>query len=177
MRGIAAGNYRLVAGRPGFETVTRHITVKARDDKKVVLLTPVVETMRRAAAARRAAVVAAGASAPAQARPEPAGGAGGSRLGTGRPPVVRVQRGHLRGRVVDAQTRRPVAGASVLAAGARAAFTDRHGTFHVENLPTGSTTVRVTRPGYLVLERVVSISGGRTLTVDVSLRPIPRLRC
>jgi hypothetical protein len=173
VRGLGPGEYQLVAARPGFETATRSVALKARDDKGVDLkleqLTAMVDTMRRAEAVRRAAV----------AHPEkPRTGADATkatyvpRPATPAPRVV--QRGQIQGRVVDAQTHKPVAGARITTTGGRSAVTDRNGSFRIEDLAAGAVAVHVARPGYVGQERSLSVAAGRTATADFALHMAPR---
>ncbi len=66
----------------------------------------------------------------------------------------------LTGRVLDAETGRPVAAARVRIAGTEAAaLTDTQGRFLIENAPTGSQQVEVEHLGYGTHREVVALGG------------------
>lgn len=81
----------------------------------------------------------------------------------------------LDGRVLDAQTALPLAGASVSLIGkSRIAATDVAGEFHFTNLEPGTYQVRSSRQGYQpsVSDRIALVAG-QTSTVTISLQSAP----
>ena len=75
--------------------------------------------------------------------------------------------GEVRGVVVDAQTRQPIAGAVVTVEGtAIRALTDASGRFRLAGVPAGTRTVRVTLMGLATAAQ----------TVEVGAEPLPELR-
>jgi len=75
--------------------------------------------------------------------------------------------GSITGRVLDANTHAPVAGATVLVQGTH--FTTRtgtDGTYTILNVPPGVYVVRVDKPGVLSLLQRVTVTAGQTVTVD-----------
>jgi hypothetical protein len=79
----------------------------------------------------------------------------------------------LRGTVVDASTRRPVAGARIaLQPGARGAVTDSAGRYLIRELRPGRYRVEVRALGYAPTARdSIEVPGGQTIVLDVFLRP------
>jgi protocatechuate 3,4-dioxygenase beta subunit len=85
--------------------------------------------------------------------------------------VVRPQPGALRGTVADANTGRPVSGASVSLSGGGGAVTSSSGAFAVGNLAPGSYQVLVRRSGYLDATASMTVRAGQTASVSVRLTP------
>jgi outer membrane receptor for ferrienterochelin and colicins len=99
-------------------------------------------------------------------------------LGLGAGPVL-AQTGTIAGRVMGADTGRPVSGALVEARDAasrvsRSAVTDLHGVFRLSRLQAGDYAVHVTAFGYgSRAGGVVHVIAGGTVTVSVTLEPEP----
>ena len=87
--------------------------------------------------------------------------------------------GVVTGRVTvraDTGAAAPVLGATVSIAGTSlGATTGVDGDFMLARVPAGSSTVRVRLLGYRAVDRIVRLSGGDTVRVDVTLRPDARL--
>jgi len=183
---VSPGSYRVVIARPGFETVTREITLRARGDEKIDVkvkqITALVDTMRRTAAAKRVVPPAAGRPGvvakpvplPAPQKPAASGGAvrpvlpSPAKPGTQTAP--RPAPGHVRGRVTDARTGRPLGGASISVSGGGSAVTGGDGSYRVDGVTPGSHEVRVSRSGYQGQSRSVSVGAGSTVGADFALR-------
>jgi hypothetical protein len=81
--------------------------------------------------------------------------------------------GSLRGQVVDAATRAPIAGATVSVDGTRlTATTDSAGTYRFATVAVGQLTVRVAASGFLSQSQSVIVSAGATATLNFSLSPL-----
>ena len=79
-------------------------------------------------------------------------------------------RGTVVGTVTDAQDR-PLPGVQVVdPALQRGATTNAEGTYRIENLPTGDHTLEFRFVGYQTAVREVTLRGGESVEVDVSLR-------
>lgn len=77
----------------------------------------------------------------------------------------------LTGKVVDAQTNEPLAGASVYIYEAKiGAVTDNAGTYRIQNLPAGRFTIEVSYAGFGSLTESVTING--SLQKDFSLKSV-----
>ena len=76
--------------------------------------------------------------------------------------------GTVTGRVVDAATQEPLAGANVSVA-QRTAVTAPDGRFTIPNVPAGLQAVRVTRIGYADATRSITVTAGQATTVEISL--------
>jgi TonB-dependent SusC/RagA subfamily outer membrane receptor len=80
--------------------------------------------------------------------------------------------GSLGGRVVEAETGRPLLSAQVFIPGTGAGtLTDQSGEFVLEDVPPGQAVVRVELVGYGTLEKGVTVASGQTASVDFELRP------
>jgi hypothetical protein len=84
--------------------------------------------------------------------------------------------GSLRGQVVDAQTGKPVPGASISVQGARTVDTTQAGSFNVAGLPPGTYQIVVARNGYADSKVGVTIRAGETATLNIRLTPRPVMR-
>lgn len=82
-------------------------------------------------------------------------------------------RGTLSGQVTDRDTGQPVVGAQVLVQGtALRATTNAQGRFTIADVPAGSRTLVVVRPGYRQATRTVAVGGG-PVEVAIALEPDP----
>lgn len=76
------------------------------------------------------------------------------------------------GRVIDAVSRNPVAGAEILAGELRA-VTGNDGGFVLGNVPPGRIELRARRIGYSQWHEAVDVDPGLERTVTVALQPVP----
>jgi hypothetical protein len=97
-------------------------------------------------------------------------GAQGGGCGNG---VVGVQDyGTVTGRVIDAATNKPLAGALVSVGSLYTAYADAQGAFTIPTIPTGEQTVTARAPGYFTDSVVATIHKDQTTSVDyVRLSP------
>ena len=82
--------------------------------------------------------------------------------------------GRVAGAVADAETGAPVAGASLaLEAGGRVLgrAADAEGSFSFEAVPAGRVALRATALGYAPLDMAFAVGAGRTVRLDLRLRP------
>lgn len=89
-------------------------------------------------------------------------------------PAVRmltaVQQGTITGRVTEAETQRPLAGAQVSIVGTdRRTATDAAGEYSLGNVPAGPVTLRATRVGHAAAERAVTVVTGETAIANFEL--------
>ncbi len=78
--------------------------------------------------------------------------------------------GTVTGRVVDAATQRPLAGANVVVQGTqRAAVTRADGNFTIGGVPAGTHRVQASQIGYGSQQQSVTVTGGGTATVQFAL--------
>jgi len=81
------------------------------------------------------------------------------------------QTGSIRGRVVDAVSARPIAGAQIQIVGTqRGGLTNANGDYLLLNVPPGSYTVRAQFIGYGSKEVAVQVTAGATANADFSLK-------
>jgi len=76
--------------------------------------------------------------------------------------------GTVRGRVSDDATHQPLSGVSV-AVGGRGALTQADGRYVVTGVPAGTDTLRTRMIGYAPAKRAVTVAGGDTVVVDLTL--------
>lgn len=80
------------------------------------------------------------------------------------------EQGTVQGRVVAAVGGSPLMGASVVVVGDSVrALTDSSGAFVLARVGVGLRTIRITRIGYLVQERLVTVQAGKTATLVVTM--------
>lgn len=83
---------------------------------------------------------------------------------------LEAQTGSVVGRVIDAQTGRPVATAQVAVSGTSlGALVDNEGRFRIDNVPVGSREVRAIRIGYQTATAVVTVQAGAPVTVELRM--------
>lgn len=80
----------------------------------------------------------------------------------------------LLGRILDASTGEPIAGAEVrIAPGAPAVLADRSGGFHFADIAPGTLRVLATQIGYREAEGQVEIAAGETVRIEVRMSTTP----
>jgi TonB-linked SusC/RagA family outer membrane protein len=90
--------------------------------------------------------------------------------GTERQIRASIVQGVIAGRVTDAATGAPLAGASVVVEGtALGAQTDAEGRYSLRGVPAGTHRLRVLRIGYAAGEKTVTVVSGQSATVDFAL--------
>jgi TonB-linked SusC/RagA family outer membrane protein len=78
--------------------------------------------------------------------------------------------GTVQGRVTDAATSAPIAGAQVTVDGTGlGSLSDDQGRFQIVNVPAGGQTIRADILGYAAAEQTVSVTAGGSVTVDFQL--------
>ena len=83
---------------------------------------------------------------------------------------VQAQTGTLTGRVVDAQSGRPLIDAQVSVVGTgRGSLSNANGRYTIVAVPAGPVTVRVDLLGYTAQEQTATVGAGQTATVDFEL--------
>jgi TonB-dependent SusC/RagA subfamily outer membrane receptor len=81
-----------------------------------------------------------------------------------------AQTGSVTGRVVEANSRRPIAGAQVFVKGSSLATqAGEDGRFTIANIPVGARVLGVRQLGFAATEKPVTIAAGRRDTVDFAL--------
>ena len=86
------------------------------------------------------------------------------------PVLASAQTGAIRGVITDATSGEAVPGASVFVTElARGIASNLEGEFHIENLPAGSYSLRITHVGYTAHVSRVTIVAGETLVRDIAI--------
>ncbi len=82
-----------------------------------------------------------------------------------------AQTGSIQGTVIDAQSGRALVGTQVSIPGTqRGVVAGAQGRYVLENVPAGEVTLRFQIIGYELVDRVVTVQAGTTVTLDVQLR-------
>lgn len=90
------------------------------------------------------------------------------------PRVLPAQEASLEGRITDASTGAPVAGADVHVVGTDlSTVSGENGRYGLEQVPTGTQTVRIRRFGYRPAVRSIRVAPAATTRLDVALSPSP----
>ncbi|HEX2094392.1 MAG TPA: TonB-dependent receptor plug domain-containing protein, partial [Longimicrobiaceae bacterium] len=85
-------------------------------------------------------------------------------------PLAAQGTGTVRGRVLDAATRRPIPEAQVaLVGGTRRVVTDAEGAYTLTGIPAGGASLQASKLGYAPATTRVSVAAGETATADLSL--------
>ncbi|HEX2722693.1 MAG TPA: SusC/RagA family TonB-linked outer membrane protein [Gemmatimonadaceae bacterium] len=80
--------------------------------------------------------------------------------------------GRIRGRIIDAGSQRPIAGAQVIITGTTlGSATNVNGEYTIANAPEGSHQLVARRIGFVRLTRTVNVASGAETRVDFSLTP------
>ncbi|MBX6331974.1 MAG: carboxypeptidase regulatory-like domain-containing protein, partial [Gemmatimonadaceae bacterium] len=91
-----------------------------------------------------------------------------------RAPAARPQVGTIVGRVSDARSGDPVAGATIAIDGTRlGAVADADGRYRIANVPPGSYTLVARRIGYPPTRRAVEVTADQEVTADFALTTAP----
>ena len=128
---LQAGRYRVLVSKPGYQSVAETMSVE-----------PGASRVRSYQLKRRAVL----ASVPSKPKTGTASGAG----------LVKRTGAALAGRVLDARTRRPIAGA-VVSIGARRTATDAAGLFRVPALRQGPHRIRIRAAGYRPASEAITL--------------------
>jgi outer membrane receptor protein involved in Fe transport len=87
-----------------------------------------------------------------------------------------LEDGGVRGRVTDAKTGQPIAGAGVTLEGTVwRATTDDNGQYHLTGVAAGTYTLRASRIGFAQASQAVTVTAGREATADFALRAAPTM--
>ncbi|HEX7241392.1 MAG TPA: TonB-dependent receptor plug domain-containing protein, partial [Longimicrobiaceae bacterium] len=93
-------------------------------------------------------------------------------LGAAAPPLLAQETGTVRGRVLDAATRRPISEAQVAVVGSpRRVVTDNDGAYSLAGVPSGSATLQASKIGYAPSTARVAVGAGAAASADFALAP------
>ena len=174
---LKPGSYRLLAKKAGFQEASQPVVLQAgRGEVRNF-------SLKKSSAQIQKAIL----STTPRLTAQPAGTTPGKTAGTtarttagttaGKVAGTAPAAGYLQGQVLDAGNRKPVANASVQAAGRPAVSTDSQGKYRLNNLPPGGTRVVVVHKDFQQAEKTVTIRAGGTSQEDFSLRrrELPKL--
>jgi hypothetical protein len=151
VRSVQGGQYHVLVSKAGFQTGAVELTLSARETKALnfrLLRKPGTIDVAHLRTPTRTTP-----TAPVRTTPSP------------RPA------GTVRGRVVDAQTGRPVAGARLRLAG-QGAVADAAGAFRLPQLDPGSHRLVVEATGFAASERAVVVQAARDVVLTLPLTPL-----
>ena len=81
--------------------------------------------------------------------------------------------GTITGRVLEAESQRPVAEAQVMIVGTtRGTRTDAEGRYRIASVTPGTASLRIARIGYQSASREVTVAAGQEVTADFSIGPV-----
>jgi TonB-linked SusC/RagA family outer membrane protein len=81
--------------------------------------------------------------------------------------------GNIQGTITDSATGRALVGAQVSISGStRSALSDDGGRYVLRGVPAGQAVVRVSRLGFALMERRLTLGAGESATLDFALRPV-----
>jgi hypothetical protein len=90
-------------------------------------------------------------------------------LGFSSPPVL-AQTGSIKGKIVDAKTKKPLGFANLVVVGtSKGAMSLDNGEFNVAGVPVGTHTVKAMMMGYKTIERSVVVNAGQTLELTFNM--------
>lgn len=82
--------------------------------------------------------------------------------------------GTIAGRVTDGASGQPIAAAQISIVGTTTGtITNGDGQYTLRGVPAGSITLRVLRVGYSESRQTVTVAGGQTVTLDITLTSVP----
>ncbi len=88
--------------------------------------------------------------------------------------IVAQATGAIRGTVVEASSRRPIADVQIVVVGSSlGALTRSDGTFRISNVPQGDRVLRARRIGFTAQDRTVTVQLGQEATAEFTLVPSP----
>jgi protocatechuate 3,4-dioxygenase beta subunit len=159
---LKPGQYRVLVSKPGFDNSSRIIELSVGESEafEAQLKPTSSQVAIKVIQAQRARI-----SAPTN---QP------NNNTTNRQPVANhpqeVAKGQLTGRIVDAQSGKPVPGAIISLQGQPAARTDVSGNYSVANLAQGNYRLNITRAGFFEINKTTAIRAGNLTREDFSLR-------
>jgi len=165
LRDLKPGAYKIFVSKMGYEggTQTAALSAGVAEQRDVQLKKKSSPLVERVLAARRAS--------PRATREKISSLRGGStRMGL----PTGLKTAQLTGRVVDAQTGRPIQGVTVSVGRQPSATTDQAGSYTVSNLPPGEHRVSAGKAGFLAQEKTVTIRPNSNPREDYTLKPESR---
>jgi hypothetical protein len=161
LRELKPGPYKIVFSKVGYEGGSQTVSLRsgAPEQRDFQLKKQSSTLVERVLAARR--------TNPVGAKKPRAIGTMAQR--TSGLPVAR--KGRLTGRIVEAQTGKPLQGATVSLGGQPNTQTDQNGEYAYNNLPTGGNRVSVSKAGFLMQQKTVAIRAERAAREDFALTP------
>jgi protocatechuate 3,4-dioxygenase beta subunit/TolB-like protein len=163
---LKPGSYRLLAKKAGFQEASQPVVLQAgRGEVRNFSLKKSSAQIQKAISSTTPRLTA-----------QPAGTTAGKTAGTtarttaGKVAGTAPAAGFLQGQVLDAGNRKPVANASVQAAGRPAARTDSRGIYRLNDLPPGSHRVVAGHKDFQQAEKTVTIRAGGTSQEDFFLK-------
>jgi outer membrane receptor protein involved in Fe transport len=86
--------------------------------------------------------------------------------------IVFAPEGRVEGRVTDADSGSPIAGAEIEVESLASAHTGRDGRFEIGRLPAGRHPIEARKAGFAIERREIEVEAGGRLSVDLLLQPV-----
>jgi uncharacterized GH25 family protein len=158
---LKAGQYRILVSKPGFDSNSRIVELGVGKSESF-------EAQLKPASSQVAIKV-------IQAQRARANTAiNQSNSSVNQPPAVshpqEVAKGQLSGRIVDAQTGKPIQGAIISVQGQTPARTDAGGIYVLPNLSQGNYRIAIAKAGFVEIAKTTTIRAGNTTREDFSLK-------
>lgn len=161
LRDLKQGQYRLLVSKAGFDNSTQTVQLAEGKSESLDL------QMKKSSSVTAIKIIEAQRIRREEARTQPNNPP--SRIPVvNRPPDT--VKGQLTGRILDAQSGKPVMGVLVSLQGQPAAKTDNDGIYTVANLPQGNYRLSISKSGFTDQTKTTSVRGGNATREDFSLR-------
>ncbi len=162
LRNLKPGPYLIVVSKVGFDSASQKIPLAANGTERRDLQlqrqnSPLIARILSNERARRGQVQ------------------GTNTAGAGTNRKVDSIKGQISGRVTDAETGKPVGGATITVEGHEPFKTDRQGNYQLRNVAAGNYKVAVSDAGYSSQTKVITLRAANLLRQDFALKPEARL--
>jgi hypothetical protein len=161
LRDLKQGQYRLLISKAGFDNTTQSVQLAEGKSESLDV------QLKKSSSVTAVKIIEAQRIRREEARTQ-------SNTNSSRIPVVNrppeISKGQLTGRIVDAQSGKPLAGAIISLQGQPAAKTDNDGVYTVANLPQGSYRMSINKSGFAEQAKTTSVRASNATREDFSLR-------
>jgi protocatechuate 3,4-dioxygenase beta subunit len=161
LRDLKQGQYRLLVSKAGFDNNTQTVQLAEGKAESLDVL------LKKSSSVTAVKIIEAQRIRREEARTQPNNNASRIPVANRTPEPAK---GQLTGRIVDAQSGKPVAGAIISLQGQAAAKSDTDGIYAIANLPQGNYRLNINKSGFAEQAKATSVRGGNATREDFSLR-------